>query len=152
MMYYKYIDEMPLYNWRKCAKGEIQYSRKDLTKGNEKEDQEYWLLVYDDYLSTFGIGKEYQSILDLKKEIALLQCEFVISGDNFLRNEIRRLENELKELTEKKAEVDTDEILIHLGKWQGFRVDQKNTTVKEFFKLIEVFKKANTPKNGTRKG
>ena len=107
--YYYDIDEMPLFNWRKCQeKQDYKYTRKDIKKGTEEEDLKAWDIIYDSYLSEFGLGSEYERILEIKTRIAELQCNLVIEDDRFLLNEIKRLERELNDILNRKTRIDRD--------------------------------------------
>ena len=89
------------------------------------------------YLSEFGFSKDETKIIELKRELALKQCEFVISNDNFVRNEIRRLEIELEEILDRdvQAGLDNEEFLIYLEKWIGFRLEPKVISAMYFYKV-----------------
>lgn len=140
--YYNSIDDMPIYNWRKCSeKEELQYCRIDINKGTEQEDIEAWDIIYDSFLAEFGLGKDYKRILELQMQIAEAQCDFIINDDQFLRNRIKQLEIELNELLDKPVVNDMDTVIIHLEKWRGFAVDEKNTTVRKFYKLLREYQK-----------
>jgi len=38
MNYYNSIAEFPLFRWNQCQEGRLEYTRRDLEKGTEKED------------------------------------------------------------------------------------------------------------------
>lgn len=133
---------MPLYNWRKCQEGnELIYTRVDLKKGSENEDIEAWDNIYDTFLLEFGLGKDYERILDIRTEIALLQCEYVIEDNKFLLNRIKQLEIELKDLVDKPNQTDLDTTIIYIEKWMGFAIREKETTVRKFYKLLREYQK-----------
>ena len=141
-LYFNSIDEMPFFNWRKCQeKQAYQFCRIDPKKGDKESDVKAWEKIYDSYLLEFGLGKDYERIIELQKEIAELQCDFVISGDRFIMNKIRELKNELKELIERPIETDTDTILNYLRKWMNHWIDTKKITVREFYKLIRDYRR-----------
>jgi hypothetical protein len=133
---------MPLKNWRKCNEdGEYIYTRCDIDKGTEEEDANAWRNIYDSFLLKFGIAKDYKRVLELKAEIALLQCDYVENDDTYALNMIRRLERELEELIDRPADIDTDGIIIHLEKWRGFAIDEDKITVRKFYKLLHEYKR-----------
>lgn len=134
--YYGDIDEMPLYNWRKCNEGKVHYTRKNLEKGTKKRDHEQWEKTYDSYLAEFGLGQDYARYYELKIELAVIQCEFVETDDRFLLNRIKQLEHEIKELLEREPGADTDTAIVHLSKWMGSLIDQKKVTVRMFYKML----------------
>lgn len=139
--YFNSIDDILLYNWRKCVAGELKYVRTALNAGNEKKDAEAWEKVYDSYLAEFGLGKEYEQYLTLKKELILKNCEFAISGDRFVLNRIEILEHEIDLLMQKKGETDLDTAIIYVSKWFGSMINDKEITAKMFFKMSHEYEK-----------
>lgn len=133
---------MPLYNWRKCQeREELQYCRKDLEVGSDKEDAEAWDVVYDTFLGEFGLGKDYERILEIQIELAELRCDFIIEDDPFLKNMIKRLEHELQELMDRPVENDMDAVIIHIENWRKIEVNEHTTTVRKFYKLLREYQK-----------
>lgn len=143
--YFNSIDEIPLWNWWKIREGKYEYSRTEMKQGSEREDIEAFIRINDSYLNEFGFTKDEEKIIELKKELALLQCDYVITGDNFLRNNIRRLEVELEEMLNRDegAGIDREEFLIHMEKWIGFRLEPKVITARYFYKIEKQFKNYN---------
>lgn len=139
--YYESIDELPLHNWFKINKGEIEYCRRDLEKGTSKEDIEFCDKISDSYYDELGIDVEMIRVLDLQKELAEARLDWVITGNNFIKNSINRLEIEIKELIEREPEGNFGETIIHLSKWIGHRIDVRIVTVKEFYNTVSLFKK-----------
>jgi len=134
---------MPLYNWIKCNNGKLQYTRK-ANKGNKLQDYLHWKLLYNEYLNEFGLDKRYKKYLEAQKKRAILQSEYVTTKDRFKLTEIEIESQKLKDLEMhfgegKKIEV----ILTWLGMFLGYKVDQKTTTVKEYFVILEEYGKAN---------
>lgn len=141
--YWDSIEDFPLYNWIKCNKGEFKYTRIN-KNGNKKKDQETWVKLYDEYLAYFGLSKLYEKYLLASKKKALLQSEYVITKDAFKKTEIDLQNAKIKSLEVyfgdgQKLEV----VLMWLSKFLGYKVDQKKTSVKEYFILIEEYGKAN---------
>jgi hypothetical protein len=135
---------MPLYNWVKCNDNLLQYARKDITKGNKIDDHLYWVKLYDEYLEKFGLNDRYKKYLDLMRKKALLQAEYVIKKEKFKLTEIEITETKLKDLEVyfgdgQKIEV----ILTWLGMFLGYKIDQRNTSVTEYFVILEEYGKAN---------
>ena len=135
------IDECMVYNWRKCQEGDLKYTRKDISKGDKDSDALAYDMIYDSYLKKFGLGKNFERVLELKKEIALLQCDLVIDSNNSLKNIIRRYKKELEDILNKPSDGDLTTVLIHVSKWMGSPVREKETTVLELYSMLEVMKK-----------
>lgn len=85
MRYFLSIEEMPLYNWNKCQRGDLTYTRKavDDAMCNDELDLKAWEIVNDDYLQRFGLTKQHKRFMILSKQKALLELDLFITGDNF---------------------------------------------------------------------
>lgn len=142
--YFSSIEDMLMFNWRRCLEhSELIYCRKDLEDGTVNEDEKSYELIYDSYIKEFGIGKDYEILLELKREKALLECDFVLTDDRFLLNRIRQIEFELEDLAEDKKGMDMDTVIIHLEKWRGFEINERTITVRKFYKLLDAYRKDN---------
>lgn len=145
--YYDNIDEMPLYNWRKCQeKEEYNYCRITPKEGGDEESTELedlkaWDKIYDSYIKEFGLGKDFERIMELRREIAELQCDFIIKDERYILNRIKRIQRELMDFLERPVDSDTDTILTHLRKWMGTWLDEKVMTVKDFYKMLREYEK-----------
>jgi len=121
---------------------DYQYTKIDIKRESKKKDDYLaWEMVYDAFLLSFGLGKDYERIMALRIEIAEAECDMVIEDNNFLRNKIKMLRRELEELMEKPVENDLDSCLIHLSKWMGYKIDEKTTTYWEFNKMLREYQK-----------
>lgn len=141
--YWSSIDEMPLYNWIKCNKGKIEYTRKS-KKGNKIQDYINWKLLYNEYLKEFGLDVRYKKYLEAQKKRAILQADYIITKERFKLTEIEIESQKIKDLDAHFGEgKKIEEILTWLGMFLGYRLDQKTTTVKEYFVILEQYGKAN---------
>lgn len=143
MSYYKDISEINLYNWEKCIGGKIKYCRKDISKGSKKKDLKAWDRVYDSFINRYGINSNYRYLLDLKTELALLQCDFVITGDRFLLNKINVVIESINEVvkTSNYDSMDIDTLLVVASKWMGFGMNKTETSVSFLYDTLDNIKK-----------
>ena len=142
-MYIQSIDELSLWNWRKCVDGKIEFTRLKKTVGTKAKDAEAWIKLLDQHIERFGLGKDHEQIINLKLELAELQCDYCIEGNAFLLNRIRMIEQDMKDIIERAQNGATvDECLMALSKWMGFHLKQKEVTVVEFNTYLEGFQKA----------
>lgn len=144
--YWNSIDEMPLYNWIKCNNGELNYARQK-NRGNKTLDRINWVRLYDEYLSIFGLDDRYKKYIEAQKKRAILQSQYIISRDKFKLTEIDIQTQRIKDLEMyfgNGQKIET--ILTWLGKFLGYKVDQRNTTVTEYFTILEEYGKANKTK------
>lgn len=141
--YINSINECYVFNWRHCLSGDLKYSRKDLNVGSEEMDALAWDNIYNDYIKQIGLGKNYEYILEMQRDLAILQCDFVINSKRFLLNGINTLKADIDEAIEnsKKGGEDMTTTLIKLSKWAGFKLNERETTVLEIHKMMDVIKK-----------
>jgi len=138
--HYQSIDEIPLFNWQKCLNGELKYVHLEFKE--ETDNQEAFNKLYDEFLQKRGVNKEYQKYLDILKKKALLQCEFLITKDNFKLTQIEIEDAKIVSLQKtSESGLSIEKTLIYLGKWLGYRLDWKVITVMEFYSIMEEYEK-----------
>ena len=141
--YWASIDEMPLYNWIRCNRGEIKYSRVK-KRGNSYHDIKNWSALYDEYLKEFGLDTRYKRYVEAQIKKAILQSDYIITKEKFKLTEIEIESQKLKDMDSHfGAGKQIEEILTWLGMFLGYKLDQKKTTVKEYFIILEQYGKAN---------
>jgi hypothetical protein len=138
--YYQSIEEIPLFNWQKCLEGDVKYV--NLETKEDSSNQEAFTKLYDEFLQKRGVNKEYKKYLDILKKKALLQCEFLITKDDFKLTEIEIQDAKIVSLQKTSEEgLSIDKTLIYLGKWLGYRLDWKIISVSEFYSILEEYEK-----------
>ena len=144
--YWVSIDDMPLYNWIKCNKGELIYVRLKQEKNDKinNSDEIVWQKIYNNYLDEFGLNKLHLRLLKVAKQKALLELDYVLTGDNFKLTEIKLEETRLKEMIENnKQGMTTEQSLVYLSKWLGYHLNSKKISVREYFDIINEYGKQN---------
>lgn len=136
--FYETIEDMPLYNWYKCINGDLYFVRIDDKQLDLQGCEEAFKKVYESYMNIFGIDKKYKQQIESIKKIALLQCDYLKTKDQFKLTQIE-VENAKLELFKKDiaSNVTLQQTLIHLSKWVGYRLDWKQVTVYEYYTLLE---------------
>ena len=141
-IYYKSLDEIPLYNWNKCLNGEYKYIRIDLKESNENEKQ--FGELYNLYLKVRGFNKEYIKYISILKKKAMLQCDYLITKDAFKLTQIEIEDTRLENMKKMQAEpVSVEKTLIYLSKWLGYRLDWKQVSANEYYLILEEYGKEN---------
>lgn len=147
--YYSSLDEMPIYNWRMINEtNNLEFLLKKKKKLSEREIlilEDVFATLYDSFLDTFGISDTYRRMLELKRDIAVLQARMVIENDRSLRTDIRIADYELKELNKKGSESKQTfiEVKAYIEKFMGFRINQYETSVTEYYSYLDIMKKNN---------
>lgn len=140
---------MPLFNWIKCTEGDLRYARIEinLNQDQTKKDVDAWFQVYDEYIKKFGLGKMYERLLKVMKKKALLECDFVLTGEKFKLTEIEIEEANLKNMLANMGNgLSIEQSLIHLARWVGYHINTKNITVADYFNLLDQYGKENNKK------
>jgi len=139
--YYNSIKDIILFNWWEVQAGNLEFTRKNIKTGSKEEDIKAQERINDSYINEFGIDKKQSEILEIQRKIANLQCDFVIGGDRFLLNELNRLKLEIESLLKNENGGDLDGLIIHLEKWLGFRINEKEITANKFYKIVREFER-----------
>jgi len=140
MNYYDDLGAFPLSRWWKCIAGDYSYTRIDLNDGTDEKDWNAWCVLHDEYIRIFTLGKETERVNALRMEILMLQCDYVIHNENFLRNKIRRLQKELFDLVSaEQGLTDKDDVVVILEKWRGIEIKEDEISAKKYYKILKVF-------------
>jgi hypothetical protein len=98
---------------------------------------EQWAAIYDQYFAKFGLGDNFISTIEKKKEIALLKCERWLTGDRSMETFIKVAEIELEEL--QKVNVgDFLETKAFIEKTFNFQINMKQTSVAEYYNYLKL--------------
>ena len=140
---YTSIDEMPIYNWFKCVElKDYSYCAKDRLKADLEACQIKFSELYAEYVDTFGISQQLQDILGLQNEILVLKIDMVLTNDKTIRTFIELKELELKDkLNVKQSKTNTAKVAIE--KYLGFRLNENEVTVKEYYDYLQAIKEDN---------
>ena len=99
--------------------GKIEYTRKDIKKGNAKHDEIAFELLYNKYLAEYGLDETSEKILKTKARIVKLRAERVLSGDKFIENyiaiELINLADLEKEINIDKERIETTLLRIQIA-------------------------------------
>ena len=140
--YYNHIEDCTIYAWNKAMGGDLTHLR--LEGGTDAEDITAWESVYNSYIVEIGLGKEYEHLLELQTELADAQLDYIIVNNRMILNKILRLDTEVKDILKSGSQgSDMTTTLLIIGKWLGHRVNQKETTVLELYKMLDLIKAEN---------
>jgi hypothetical protein len=104
-----------------------------------------WEKLYDQYIQTFGLSELYKKIINQMKKKALLELDYLITGDRFkltlIEMESRKLE--AMQLNLNSGGISIDQAIVHLSKWLGYWIRSKEICVIEFFNLLKEYERIN---------
>lgn len=146
LLIYTSIDDLPIWNWNKIYEKNdysfLKIGRKDsqITKSEFSELKKAWEKIFSEYIERFGFSYDFIAIHEQKKMIALLQLEFIETGDRSKITFIELAQKELSMMTGGETKVDFWKSKSILEKYLGFQIDVKNTSVAEFYSYYELIK------------
>lgn len=138
--------------WRKrFDKGDIALRKTDNKKLTDKTDFEAWDILFIDFVNKVGLDSSFEDYLKkLVERIGMvaqyIQTKKTIEGvqisDRFILNRIKYLESQIAafEKTGSTEKITIPQMLGKLGKMQGYKVSENETTVLEYFELIKEYK------------
>jgi hypothetical protein len=139
--FYKTIEDMPVYNWNKIIEKQLyQYVLIDLKEHKEENKLLYkqqFELLYNEFLDTFGINDHLKSIIELQNEIVLYKIDIALTGDKSLTALQQLAEQRLQKKIEVKK-TSTNLVKVHIEKFMGFRIDEKQVTVYEYYNYLKA--------------
>lgn len=146
--YYEHIDEFPIYNWFKIAEtNDFSFMVKDKKgKFNEETASKKYEQLYNQYIDEFGFGESFEKNLLLRSNIVSLKIEKAVTGNNFLNNFIRQAEIDLKDSFSKANKVSITETKVHVEKYIGFRLNEREVSVRDFYTYLKVMSKDTSKK------
>lgn len=143
--YYQSVADLPLHNWIKCTDGDLTYCRIE-GKGDKERDSQAWEMINDDYIKRNGLGKLKKKMLETMVKKANAELDFVITGERFKLTEIEIQEAKLEAMLKNAGNGMTiNQTLIHLSKWIGHWLNDKDLKTQEYFDLLREYEKYNKP-------
>jgi hypothetical protein len=124
--------------------GESHFIRKNVLDGNPIADQIVFDDLFDQYIRDFGLSKIHQKLLFAQKKRAMLELDFVITGNRFKLTEIdMQIERINGMLKNAGSGMTIEQSLIHISKWMNSWINAKSISTREFFVLIKEFERIN---------
>ena len=135
--YYLSIKELPMYNWITLSE---ENDIKQLSKTGTvcKRVQQVYEKLQDEIIDTFGVNQDFIKIKNKKKQIELLYCEQIRTGDLSTGWKIEMLELDIEDLQNRQIKSDLYESIIAIEKHLGFKINPKELTVFQFYKYSKT--------------
>lgn len=146
MELYNTIDEMPVYNWFKCIEvKDYKYCLRNIYVAKNEDLAIYkaqFEALYSEFIDTFGISDHLRDIIELQNEIMVYEIDKVLTGDKTLQFDIEMMQLKLADkLKVKQSKANTTKVAIE--KYLGFRLNEKEVTVLEYYNYLEAIKEDN---------
>lgn len=138
---YHDFDTLLLIDWIKASKGDL--TRLRISGGNDALDIEAWEKINEEHAESFGSDSKHLNYLRLVKKLTLLKLDLVITGDQFILNNIEITEEQiealLKTMTDGSASM--SDTLFALSEKAGYMINEMNITAKKFFEMVKYYGK-----------
>lgn len=145
-MYYTTIEDLPVYNWNKIIE-EQKYNYILLNPSEKNFDvnkcKNQFALIYEEFIDVFGINEQLRGIIELQNEITIYKIDIAL-GEKSLDALLKLTESKLKKKLEKK-ESKGNLTKVYIEKFLGFRLNEKEVTVYEYYNYIKALE--NVEKN-----
>ena len=134
---YQSIEFLPIWNWYEILKtGDLKHL---FISGKGRVNENIGLLwdsLQDEYIEVFGLDEKFIKRINLLKQKAILNYEFILTKDRFINTKLSILDADLDELNSGEA-IGFYSLKDHLEKYKGFRIDPKETTVIEWHTALK---------------
>lgn len=141
--YYSELDEIPIYNFNKCLEGKYNFVCVKPTDKWSNKEVEAFIIVYDKYIKKYN-RQDLEGKIKLYKSIVNLSLKYVETANEYFLTQVEIKKSQIKETTNHKGDLTNS--LVVLGKFQGFRLSPKETTVDEFYSILKNYERANNSK------
>jgi hypothetical protein len=145
--HYKSIDDLPIFNWNKVNEtNDLRWllkkqSEKKLYNRQKNVLEAAWNGIFKEFVDAFGIPEQMLKVLEIKRDIAVLNADIILTGDMVLQTFIEIKQHELKELLTSDVKTGAGEVKVYVEKYMGFKLNERETTVREFYHYLELIKK-----------
>lgn len=139
--FYHDFETLLLSDWEKAVKGDL--TRLRISGGTPELDIEAWERINDQHGEEFGLDKKHIQYLRLVKKIAILELDYIVKEDEFIKNLIEIAQEELENVLKKMQGNNTSiqDTLFALSERAGYRITASTITVKDFFGMINYYSK-----------
>lgn len=143
--FYSSIHDLPVWNWNKIHEtGNLNYLYIDQERYSyeifKASLEDSWIELLQQYFDKYGLPPKLSRKFKLKKRLIAIRCQFILTGDRSLLNEIALLEGDLEMMIPKsgKKSMDFNKFMWELRLRSGFdSLDPKKMSVIDHMDLID---------------
>lgn len=147
MDYWNDIEKMPIWNYNKVQEtGDLAYMMVDDSgKLDKKKAKDCWDDVRQQIVDRYGLDFELLDYYENIKRITTLKADLLITGERFLKNEIRLIEAQIKDF-ESGEGANFNKVYMSIGRYLGYRFDPKKESVVSYKEVLLMMAEENKPK------
>ena len=144
VVFFSDLSELPMYNWDRLSKsGELKHLLKVGVYDSKMDEQARTLFedMQQEYLDLFGVNQDSDYLMTLYKRKISLMSAYMLGGKRSLLNQINITQGEIDFILKQQEATGTvslDEQLVSMGKFLGYGLKSKDTTVTEFKATLNV--------------
>jgi hypothetical protein len=101
-----------------------------------------WGDLFDSYLDHFGISKDLQKIVQLKRDIAVLSAEAILYNQPYKMTFVFVKQKQLELLqkdNDSSKSLKFEEQVVSLERWLKIRIDEKTVTTVKFLTYLQQY-------------
>lgn len=140
--HYDSIENLPIDNWFKINEtSNLQWVAKTDRVDIKKHGPvllNAWNKIFDEFIDTFGIPEKMKEIMEVKRDIFLMKAQRALTEDRSFETLIEIEEDKLKKILYQERAVNAGQVKVYVEKYLGFKLNVKETTVKEFYQYVEA--------------
>lgn len=143
---YKDIDELPVYNFLKIIKtNDLRYlyileDYHDLSIDDITGLEDIWGDIQSQIVDVNGVSEDYQEMIQSQKDLLLMKCDIIESGDDSTIPIMRKTEKQLiNKMQSKHSQTDWIDIISQMEIKFKFQFDLKKMSVDRLFKYLKYF-------------
>lgn len=146
--YFLAVDELSVFSWLHCLRGDLQYLRRDLFKGSAKLDAKAWYEFQVNFCERIPMNPVQLQFLQLKKDLAEAMIAYTATpeGDpakGYLYNDVESLQDEmdflLKSLPDQMDPNEIDKKIVEMSNRFKRSIRTKEISVLEYFLIREEY-------------
>ena len=141
---YNILEELPIYNWFKCNEtNDYKWLLRVYDKEYKEDLQPLYDTLHQEYLDLFGAGTEREKLMSLLRKLIKHKADLLL-GKRHVINYIKVIEHQLSQLDKGQTKAQSiQKICAIMSKYQGYKIDPKETNVVEFHEIINLMDKEN---------
>lgn len=130
---YATIDKVPVYNWYKFQENYDYTLLLNRWFFKKIDYSPYWNALLEEYISVFGMNPRFLEIIELRKEIVLLEIKCILNNDLWAMNFVN-IKKKMLEQMEKDGDTEQDfyKIVNSVERKLNITIDEHSMTIRKF--------------------
>jgi len=146
--WYRHISELPIDNWWLFQEtGNVNHAiilphGMDVPEEPNPLGEAIWEDMNKQYFNRYGVNERYLMYMRIRKEIARLKLQVIITGDHSIEAFIRMEQGRLEAYKKKGKEIGNTETTRLIMKDLGFAIKTRTTSTQEYYDYLSAYQKS----------